>query len=115
MNLVLRALIIILSTAPTTAPAQQDAADLYLRAEAAVREESPTSSDMIFKSDYPPFEPRWDEVAAKAFEANADARRLAHEARGIDRADWPHFEISDYLNRCRALTNELADASLYQH
>src|SRR5581483_1399407 len=48
-----------------------------------------------------------------AWEQNGEARRLAHEAASIDRADWPAGV--KYLNSMRALANDLGDASLYQH
>ncbi len=44
---------------------------------------------------------------------------LAHQARSIDHADWPKWNPPHptiyYLNDCRNLSNELADAALYYH
>jgi hypothetical protein len=53
------------------------------------------------------------------FSANQPARDLAHQARSIEHANWPELKLPKldlkYLNDCRALSNELADAALYQH
>jgi hypothetical protein len=53
------------------------------------------------------------------YAANAEARAMAHQARSIDNANWPIFVPGHvnvyYLNDCRNLSNDLADAALYEH
>ncbi|MGD0542558.1 MAG: hypothetical protein ABSB33_13680, partial [Tepidisphaeraceae bacterium] len=64
--------------------------------------------------DYPPFGPEWDRMAQAAWDTNAPVRRLAHQARSSDQANWPDDKTM-YLNSCRALANDLGDAALYEH
>ncbi len=103
-----------------------DAAALYLQAATLIEANvdnnvmSPASSNLEFQG-YPPYPPAWETMEAENYTANKPARALAHEARSADQADWPDIKIDApqpdlrYLNRCREVSNELADAALYEH
>jgi hypothetical protein len=100
-----------------------DAAKLYLQAAKLVSDNytaqimSPAASNLNYR-EYPPYPPEWINMEKVDFPANAQARALAHQARSIEQASWPKRNQQapniPYLNSCRALSNELADAALYQ-
>jgi hypothetical protein len=101
----------------------QDAAPLYLQAMKLVVANydrnimSPAASNTSYPP-YPPFSAEWQNMEKTCFETNAQARALAHDARSIEHANWPPEKAKNpvlYLNNCRALGNDLADAALYQH
>jgi hypothetical protein len=79
---------------------------------------APASSNLE-PSEYPPYSQDWYKFEDADFPANAPARVLAHQARSVTQANWPSLKVnnpaSHYLNACRSLSNELADAALYQH
>jgi hypothetical protein len=113
------------SAAPAGGQATQPAADaamLYLQAAELVRDNdtanimSPSASNLAY-ADYPPYPAEWQRMEKIDFAANAEARALAHQARSIEHANWPPLKLPDlgYLNECRNLSNELADAAIYQH
>jgi len=101
-----------------------DAASLYLQAGKRVSDNytknimCPSASNLEYTS-YPPFPEAWNKMEAENFPANQPARDLAHQARATDKAVWPEIQLPNpdlkYLNLCRALSNELADAALYEH
>ncbi|MGD0464857.1 MAG: hypothetical protein ABSB74_20420 [Tepidisphaeraceae bacterium] len=102
-----------------------DAAKLYLQAEKLLRDNdnaniwSPSASNFVY-AEYPPYPAEWQRTEKKDFLANAAARALAHQARSIEHANWPKLLPPpnpgvSYLNECRNLSNELADAAIYQH
>jgi hypothetical protein len=108
--------------AQTIGPAD-DAAKIYLRAAKLINDSyaaqimAPSASNLNYR-EYPPYPPEWINMEKVDFAANAQARALAHQARTIEQASWPKrgqqgANVS-YLNNCRALSNELADAALYQ-
>jgi len=109
------------AAAQTTQPGD-DAAKLYLHAAKLIRINdtanimSPASSNLDYAS-YPPYPAEWQRMEKIDFAANAEARALAHQARSIEQANWPLLKLPDqsYLNECRNLSNELADAALFQH
>ena len=111
------------ASAQATQPAD-DAATLYLHAakivddDAAANLMSPASSTLTYPH-YPPFPAEWQTMEKADFAAHGRVRTLAHQARSLQRADWPalKFPNPDYssLNQCRSLANELADAAVYQH
>ncbi|MGA2439850.1 MAG: hypothetical protein ABSH08_02740 [Tepidisphaeraceae bacterium] len=113
------------STVPAGGQATQpaeDAAKLYLQAAKLVRDNdaanimSPSASNLEY-GEYPPYPAEWQRMEKIDFAANTEARALAHQARSIEHANWPLLKLPDqgYLNECRNLSNELADAALYQH
>jgi hypothetical protein len=89
-----------------------DAADLYIRAAGRISVDCPASSNLEYPA-YPPFGADWDHLAQDAWEKNGAARELARKARLSTHANWPAGIA--YLNGCRALANELADAALFEH
>lgn len=102
--------------------AGDDAAKVYAQAAKLVRENdavnimSPASSNLSFPS-FPPFSAEWLSMEKADFAANTEARALAHQARSIDQANWPPRHSNppvSYLNECRNLSNELADAAVYE-
>ena len=97
----------------TATSSPSDAAQLYLRAAQWITAISPAASNFTYP-DYPPFGPEWDRMAQAAWDTNAPVRRLAHQARSSDQANWPDDKTM-YLNSCRALANDLGDAALYEH
>jgi hypothetical protein len=104
------------SLAQATKP-DDESAPLYLRAATlvqsgyAARIVSPAASELIYH-EYPPYPTEWYRMEKGAFSANTEARELAHQARSLTTANWPHLL---YLNACRSLANDLADAAIYQH
>ncbi len=109
------------ATAQATQPGD-DAAKLYLQAAKLIRANdkanimAPSASSFAY-AEYPPYPAEWYRMEKTDFAANAAARALAHQARSIEHAKWPLLKLPDqsYLNECRNLANELADAALYQH
>ncbi|HEX4125460.1 MAG TPA: hypothetical protein VHY37_12085, partial [Tepidisphaeraceae bacterium] len=113
------------ATVPGAAPSP-DAAPLYAKANQIIQEHndrkicSPASSNLIYPP-YPPFGADWLRTEKEDYADGAEIRELAHRAAAIDHADWP-LDWPDkhgppnmpYLGACDAITNELADASLYQ-
>jgi hypothetical protein len=93
---------------------QDDAAALYARAAGAIKVRCPASTNNSFP-DYPPFGPLWERIAKQAWDANAPARALAHDARSHPAAHWPDGDDPRLLNKLRALANDLGDAALYRH
>jgi hypothetical protein len=68
----------------------------------------PSESTESFPA-YPPYGPKWEEMAKRTVEANAAALSLARQARGFDELDWPFTD----LVRARELAMVLGDAALY--
>ena len=81
---------------------------------------SPAASSLEY-AEYPPYPAEWHKLETADFEFNAPARALAHEARSRDTANWPGLHPAgnqidlSYLNGCRALANDVADAALQEH
>ena len=109
---------------PTSKPAD-DAWPLYSKAAERVEEGyrakimSPTASNLDYQN-FPPFPPEWYKYEKETYAFNAPARALLREARSRSVAHWPVIgEGVDaklpYLDGCRALANEVADAALYEH
>jgi hypothetical protein len=99
-----------------------DAWPLYERAAKVISDGkvwSPSSSNLHY-AGYPPFPPEWQEMEKAAWERNAPARALVHEARSMPAARWPRTadgepDTTRYFSEVRALANEVGDAALYQH
>jgi len=112
------------AVAQATQPAD-DAAKLYLQAAQILSDDdaknimSPASSSLTYP-DYPPMTDAWLQMEKPDYELHAQVRELMHEAATLNYAAWPPFVRSkgpssiSYLNGCRNLANEIADASLYQ-
>jgi len=111
------------ASAQATQPGD-DAAKIYLQAAKLLRDNddvnimSPSASNLDYVG-YPPYPVAWERMEETDFAANAQARALAHQARSIEQANWPKrtpaHPHTSYLNDCRNLSNELADAAMYQH
>lgn len=104
-----------------------DAWPLYQRAIARVLDGhaagiySPAESVLMY-AEYPPYPPRWHELENAAYKFNAPAFAMVREARSRDVANWPALQRDaagkidmSYLNGCRALANEVADAAMQEH
>ena len=111
------------ASAQATQP-EDDAAKVYMQAAKLLSANdkanimSPSSSNLNY-TDYPLYPAEWHRMEKKDFLANSEARALAHQARSIEHADWPKWNPPHppiyYLNDCRNISNELADAAIYQH
>lgn len=118
------------AAAAAPSPASQPSADawpLYQRAIARVVDGhtagiySPAESVLIY-AEYPPYPPQWHQLENSAYEFNATAFAKARAARSRDIANWPALQRDaagridmSYINGCRALANEVADAALQEH
>ena len=89
------------------------AVELYSGAAALLVVESPSASSGTFP-DYPPMGDRWMKLAEAAWRQNADARDMARDANAAAIAGWPPGKDWTYLNKCRAVANELGDAAQYR-
>jgi hypothetical protein len=98
-----------ISPAPATG-----AADIYVRAADLITTDCPANSNLTYP-DYPPFGKDWETTEAHAWMQNRAARELARQAISINGATWPDNPSNHFLNKCRALANELGDAALYEH
>lgn len=126
--------VVLLLLAVMTSPARgiqssrpsEDAWPLYSKAIDRVNEGyrkgimSPAASPVAYPG-YPPYSAQWKTLEKATYEFNAPARALAREARSLNKADWParvtaagKLDLS-YLNGCRALANEIADAVIEEH
>jgi hypothetical protein len=90
--------------------------NLFLRAAAAIRADSPAATSMEYP-EAPPFGAEWDRVAKESWEKNAAVFPLVRQARlAAAKAPWPHgADDLHYLNTCRNLANIVGDAAMYQH
>lgn len=106
-------------------PGVNEAWSLYEKAAAIIEEgdrlgmSSPAASAAAF-GDHPPFSPQWHRMAKQAYEHNLPALIMTRQARSLAVAGWPRISTDGkpdrkYLNRCRNIANEIADAALYQH
>lgn len=123
--LLLLSLLAALAAAPASQPSG-DAWPLYARAIAHVAEGdqadicSPAASPLMYP-EYPPYPPQWHRLENESYIFNAPARAMMREARNRDIANWPMLRRANgdidmsYLNGCRNVANEVADAALYQH
>jgi hypothetical protein len=111
------------ATAPATTKGA-GAVDLtseMLRYAALIRVDSPFSSPFEFDPNYPPFDAKWREISAQAYEQNAAARagcraaRLKHGDRLMDAAKPPRQPQSDVdtFVPLLSLARDLADAALH--
>jgi len=104
----------------TSAPAD-DAAAIYLRAAKVIRADdarnimSPASSNLLFPPN-PPMSDEWVRVEKEDYEQHGQVRELVHQAASVTHAAWPASSRgkTSYLNECRNLANEIADAAAYQ-
>jgi hypothetical protein len=111
------------SVVAQTSKPDDDAAALYANADKVVAASEkanimcPANSWMEFTSF--PYSKEWISTEKADFAANTQARVLAHQARSIDRANWPAYVLPNpdfaYLNQLRDLANDIADAAVYQH
>lgn len=101
-----------IAQAPATAQSS-NTVDLYLRARALIKVDSPAQSELEYRS-YPPYPEEWHKLAKAAWETNAPARELVHQAWLLNRASWPKDETVP-LNACRGVACEVLDAAVYQH
>lgn len=103
-----------------------DAWPLYARAIQRVQQgyaqgiQSPAASSLVYPG-YPPYPKEWKTMETATYEFNAPARALVREARSRSKANWPSEVPAGgkpdfaYLNGCRALANEIADAAIEEH
>jgi hypothetical protein len=80
---------------------------------------SPASSNLIY-DNHPPFPPEWHRLAKRSYENNTLALALVRRTRSLTAAAWPAAtdDGATYrkcLNACRAISNEVVDAALYEH
>ena len=113
------------SAAPASQPSD-DAWPLYARAIEHVAQGneadicSPAASPLMYP-EYPPYPPKWHRLENESYVFNALARAWVREASSRKIANWPIIHHADgtfdmsYLNGCRNVANEVADAALYQH
>jgi RNA polymerase sigma factor (sigma-70 family) len=87
---------------------QQDAAALYEQANAAIKVESPEATVMDIP-EYPPDSPDWRRLAAAAWNADGQSRKLAHQARSLNYANWNALA----MKQARSVANNLGDAAQY--
>lgn len=100
------------ATGPAATKSAGDAADLYLRAAALIKWDSPSESNLSF-AIYPPYSVAWHHMADHACAANQPVFELVHAARAIDHAAWP-AELH-YLNLLRRIGNQIGDACLHEY
>jgi len=109
---------------PRTTQPSQDAAKIYLQAAKIIRDDdaknimSPAASDMSYPG-FPPMTDAWLQMEKQDYGLHARVRQMVHDAASMTTAAWPEWKKSDparvhYLNECRNLANEIADAALYQ-
>ncbi|HZL36684.1 MAG TPA: hypothetical protein VFC78_15295 [Tepidisphaeraceae bacterium] len=123
----MRGIIFVLAIASfaSVAPAQAtkpagDAWPLYKHAAAHISEgdrkgiSSPASSTLSYQG-FPPFPAEWHGLEKESFAYNAPALALTRKAMAMNAARWPTTDGARYLNACRGIANEIADAALYQH
>jgi hypothetical protein len=92
----------------------QDAAQIYAQAAAAIKVDSPSEAAVVYP-DYPISSPDWLKVEKAAWDANGEMRRLARQARSVQRADWS-MDFSKSLmplNALRRIANQLGDAAYF--
>jgi hypothetical protein len=108
-----------------TTSANGDAAEVYLRAAQMLRADdvknimSPSASNAEYPRIYPPLPYIWLGMEKQDYDLHAQIRELFHQAALIKDAQWPAIDPNDprrmqYLNECRNLANEMADAEEYQ-
>jgi hypothetical protein len=111
--------------AQTTQPGP-DAAALYEAADRIFRQTLETKNQLCCPSNsnlefpgFPLFSSDWLKMEKQDFAANAKAREIVSQAREVQTANWPAYVEPKpdlaYLNHCRELANDLADAAMYQH
>jgi hypothetical protein len=107
--------------AQTAAP-RNDAAEIYARAAKVLSDDdnknimAPAASNLEYR-EYPPMPDEWLAMEKQDYEAHQQVREMMHQAASLDHAAWSkfaHHNGSSYLNHCRNLANEIADAALYQ-
>ena len=115
-----------LASAVQVSQPSDDAWPLYAKAIQRVQEgyqkgiNSPAASSLVYP-EYPPYPQEWTNLENEAYKFNAPARALAREARSRSKTNWPTPPPVNgkpdftYLNGCRALANDVADAALEQH
>lgn len=117
----------LLASVACAAPASQrsdDAWPLYSRAIQRVEEGyranimSPAASSLEY--DGPPYPKEWHALEDASYSFNAPAHALVREARSFNKANWPSAPVGGkedfrYLNGCRAVANEVADAAVQEH
>lgn len=91
-----------------------DAVDLYARAAKSLTVDSPAGTSLTFP-EFPPSSPQWQTVEAAAWQADANARDLMHQASAIGSVNWPTpptLSLS-YYNQLRNLANHMGDSAVY--
>lgn len=81
----------------------------------------PSATNLTYRH-YPPFPPRWHQLADQAVEKNAAALKLARDARQRPKVEWnlriaqPAFAtLLPQLNQARELAHLLGDAAIHDH
>jgi hypothetical protein len=107
-------IIFALANASWAAAPSQDASEIYIQANAAIKVDSPMAGDGVYP-EFPAWSPDWQKLAAAAWNADGEARRIAHTAFAVTSARWPNdlTEVLRQLSPLRNLTNNLGDAALY--
>jgi hypothetical protein len=111
-------------TEPATAPSTQssdDAFALYQQAAQILSDDngknifSPSASDLTY-ADYPPMPDAWVRMEKQDYDLHAQVRELVHDAGLLPHANWPAQATlgNNYLNRCRAIANDISDAAVYE-
>jgi hypothetical protein len=105
------------------AQTQEDAGKLYEAADQVVAENvaanimCPANSS-IEDFGYP-YSEKWLSMEKADYAANSQARVLARQARSVEFAEWPAYvqpnPDASYLNHLRELSNDLADAAVWEH
>ncbi|MGA2229344.1 MAG: sigma-70 family RNA polymerase sigma factor [Tepidisphaeraceae bacterium] len=91
-----------------------DAVDLYARAAKSLTVDSPQATSLVFP-EFPPSSPQWQAVEAAAWQADAGARDLVHQASSIATVNWPAPGAANlsYYNQLRNLANHMGDSAVY--
>jgi len=103
-----------------------DAAKIYSQAAKILRDDdaknimSPSSSNEVF-TPYPSISDAWITSEKQDYDLHPQVREMVHSAAGLAHATWPARDRTNtdrqqvsFLNECRNLANEIADAAEYQ-
>lgn len=109
----------------TTKPAN-DAAKLYEQAAKILSKDEakkimPPTESMLQCSENPPMSDAWLRMERRDYEVHEKVRKLVHQAWLLPKASWPPYDPKkppllqlSYLEDCRIVSHEIADAAMYQ-